>query len=348
MIAEAFVEVASKRTEWLWRDWFPLGALSLVGGPPGTAKSMLSVWIAAKVTRGELRGELAGKPRNVLIISSEDDLADTIRPRFEAAGGDVRRAYFVDPATIGLEMPGSVEDLRGFVLNHDIGLLVLDPVAARLSNGLNANNDKDVRRALEPLAGMLRDLHIAAIGITHMRKATTVDAVSAMIGSMAFVGLARSVIATQEDDDGSFLFSSAKLNLGRKPESLKYEVISADVRGSDEDDIIETAKVRWLGETDRSVDDLLTEKAAKLSGRPVAKRVTALGSAVDFLRVHLADGPRLQRDVVEAARAIGHSVKTLTRAKMGLGAISRKTVEGWTWELRHPYDLSSEEDDLPD
>lgn len=345
VLAERAADVCGKRVEWMWDGWFPLGALSLLGGPPGTAKSMLSVWLAAKVTRGELAGAWFGKPRNVLIISSEDDLADTIKPRLMAAGGDVGRAYFIDPGTVGLELPRSLDDLREFVVKHSIHLIIMDPVTSRLSDGLSANNDKDVRRALEPFTGMLRDLRIVAIGIMHMRKATTVDSVSAMMGSLAFVGLGRSVAATFEDDDGSFLFSSAKMNLGKKPDSLRYEVVSAGVT-EDGEDFIDTARVRWMGVTDRTVDDVLVEKAAKLSGRPPIKRVTALGSAADFLKGMLADGPRLQRDIAEAAKAGGHSATTLARAKTGLRVVSRKTTAGWTWEIRHPYDLDEEQDDF--
>jgi hypothetical protein len=303
------------------------------------------VWLAAKVTRGELRGALERRPANVLIVSSEDGVEDTIKPRLAAAGADLRRVFFVDPATVGLELPRSLDDLRAFVHENAIRLIVLDPVAARLSDGLSANADKDVRRALEPVAGMLRDLGVSAIGIMHMRKATSVDAVSAMMGSMAFVGLARSVAATFEDDDGAFLMSSAKMNLGKKPESLRYEVVGAEALEG-EDEIIDTARVRWLGATDRTVDDVLTEKAGKLAGRPPVKRLTALGSATDFLHGVLSGGPRLQRDVAEMARAAGHSATTLTRAKGGARVLSRKTADGWTWELRHPYDLSDEQDDL--
>lgn len=346
MIAEQFAGVTCRKTEWMWRGWFPIGALSLIGGPPGTAKSMLSMWVAAKVTRGELAGDWQGKPRNVLVVSSEDDLADTIKPRFAAAGGNPARAWFMDPAVVGLEMPGSLDELREFVVSHGIDLIILDPVSARLSAGLNSNNDKDVRKALEPLAGMLRDFHMAAIGITHMRKANTIDAVNAMLGSMAFVGLARSVVATQQDNDASFLWSSAKLNLGRKPESLRYEVVSADIAGED-DEVIDTARVRWMGATDRSVDDLLIEKAAQAAGRSVARKTSAMGNASDFLREFLAHGPRPQRDVAAAAEAAGFSAATLGRAKAAVGAVSKKVHDGWTWELRHPYDLEEEQDDLP-
>jgi|SRR3990172_1074679 len=345
VVAELARDVRSRRTEWLWSGWFPLGALSIVGGPPGTAKSMLSVWIAAKITRGELPGEMFGKTRNVLIVSSEDDLADTIKPRFVAAGGDVSRLYFVDPANCGLEFPAGLDDLRQFLFENAIHLVVLDPLAARITGGLSANNDKDVRRALEPVAGMLRDLHIAGLGIMHMRKATTIDSVSAMMGSLAFVGLARSVVATAEDEDGSFLFSSAKLNVGRKPASLRYEVVSADVAEGDE--IIDTARVRWMGATDRTVDEVLTEKAARLAGRVVKPYGTALSSATEFLKKALVGGPRLQREVAEAAKAAGHASRTLVRAKGALDVISRQTAQGWTWEIRHPYDLQDELDDLP-
>jgi len=345
IVVERLGDVSARKTRWLWRGWLPLGALSLVGGPPGTAKSMLTTWVAATVTRGELHGDLAGKPGNVLFVSSEDDLADTIKPRFMAAGGVIGRAFFADPSVAGFDLPGCIEELREFAVENAIRLLVLDPVAARLSDGLNANADKDVRRALEPLVGMLRDLGMTALGITHMRKATTVDAVSAMLGSTAFVGLARSVIATFADEEGSFLMSSAKLNLGKRPETLRYEVVSSDVL--DDEDIIETARVRFLGPTDRSVDDVLTDKAVRLSGRAPARRVTPRENAAAFLREILAGGPVLQRDVAEAARAAGHAMTTLARAKGALGVVSKKQPDGWTWELRHPYDLDDEQDDLP-
>lgn len=347
LVAERLADVRGIRTKWLWNGWVPLGALSLIGGPPGTAKSMLSVWIASMVTRGELAGELARKPSGVLIVSSEDGVSDTIKPRLMALDANLGRVHFTDPADSGLEFPGRLDDLREFVIENGIRLIVLDPVAARLSDGLNANMDKDVRRALEPVVGALRDLGTSIIGIMHMRKATNVDAVSAMLGSTAFVGLARSVMATFDDGEGSFLLSCAKLNLGKKPDSLRYEVVSAGVL--EDDEIINTARLRWLGQTDKTVDDALAEKAARLAGRSVPRKAAALENAEEYLKRLLADGPMLQRDVAAKATAAGHSETTLARAKSALGAISRKTREGWMWSLRNPnpYIFEEELDDLP-
>jgi hypothetical protein len=81
----------------------------------------------------------------------------------------------------------------------------------------------------------------------------------------------------------------------------------------------------------------------------VSRKAAALENAEEYLKRLLADGPMLQRDVAAKATAAGHSETTLARAKSALGAISRKTREGWMWSLRNPnpYIFEEELDDLP-
>ena len=88
-------DVESKPIEWLWPDRFPLGKLCLIGGLPSMGKTQIALWIAANITIG---GKWPDSDEHavigdVLILSTEDDVADTIKPRLEAAGADVSRVH---------------------------------------------------------------------------------------------------------------------------------------------------------------------------------------------------------------------------------------------------------------
>ena len=73
--------------EWLWEGRFALGKVSLIAGDPGGGKSQLTLDMAARCTRG-LPWPVDNMPApfgTVVVISAEDDAADTIIPRLMAA-----------------------------------------------------------------------------------------------------------------------------------------------------------------------------------------------------------------------------------------------------------------------
>ncbi len=87
-------DVDPERVRWLWPGRLPLGKLVVLDGDPGVGKSTLALDIAARLSTG--RGWPDGgtcPPGGVLILSAEDGLADTIRPRLDAAGGDPTRVH---------------------------------------------------------------------------------------------------------------------------------------------------------------------------------------------------------------------------------------------------------------
>jgi hypothetical protein len=83
-------DVKAEPVDWLWRDRLARGKLTLIGGLPGTMKSQIAIDMAARMSRGVHwpNGERAPIGRS-LFICSEDDIADTILPRAEAAGADL-------------------------------------------------------------------------------------------------------------------------------------------------------------------------------------------------------------------------------------------------------------------
>src|SRR6478672_10265157 len=92
-------DVAPQPVRWLWPGRIALGKLTLICGDPGLGKSFLTLDLAARLSAGRAwpdgAAPVAGAGSAVL-ITAEDDAADTIRPRLDAAGADVSRIVALD------------------------------------------------------------------------------------------------------------------------------------------------------------------------------------------------------------------------------------------------------------
>ena len=88
---EILEEIQSQEVTWLWYPFIPYGKLTIVQGNPGDGKTTLVLNLAAKLSNGEgLDSDMElEEPLNVIYQSAgEDGLADTVKPRLEAAGAD--------------------------------------------------------------------------------------------------------------------------------------------------------------------------------------------------------------------------------------------------------------------
>jgi hypothetical protein len=90
-------EIEPQSIQWLWPFRIAIGKQTLIAGEPGLGKSQLTIALAAAVSTGghwpcdEGRASLG----SVIILSAEDDAADTIVPRLSAAGADLDRVLIV-------------------------------------------------------------------------------------------------------------------------------------------------------------------------------------------------------------------------------------------------------------
>jgi RecA-family ATPase len=81
-------------SRWLWIDCFPLPGLTVLQGEGGLGKGLLCAQLAARLSRGQLRGSTL-EPANTLIVSLEDE-RDVVRARLDAAGADLDRVDIDD------------------------------------------------------------------------------------------------------------------------------------------------------------------------------------------------------------------------------------------------------------
>jgi RecA-family ATPase len=80
----AMSTVQPESVSWLWAGRIPYGKVTLLDGDPGLGKSFITLAIATSVSLGRgLPGELPRAPGRVLLLSAEDGLADTVRPRLD-------------------------------------------------------------------------------------------------------------------------------------------------------------------------------------------------------------------------------------------------------------------------
>jgi hypothetical protein len=328
-----------KSIEWLWPYRYALGKLGLLVGLPDEGKGQVFCDMAARVTRAWdwPCGEGKAPKGNVILLTAEDDINDTIVPRLVAAGADLDRVEIV-------KMVRDSEKERMFSLVTDLNLLrdkieqvgdvkliQIDPITAYLGNTngqLDSYRTTEVRAVLAPVVEFAAQLNVAVVGIMHFNKKTDVNnALLRISDSLAFGATARHVYAVVDDaENGRKLFVKAKNNLaaaGNK--SLAYRFGGREV-GVDAKtgQTISAPHILW---EDNHVEVTATEAMASATKSPAAR-----DEAKKFLTDILANGPVLTTEIQEAAGAEGISKRTLNRAKGELGIKAQKN-DRWYWRL---------------
>lgn len=329
--------VERQEIRWLWLGRIPLGKVSLIVGDPGTGKSHMMLDCAARVTRG---GAWPDQPAErapegqVILLSAEDDVADTIRPRLEVAGADIAKVkvlqavqYYDRGKGTTLSKHFSLEvDLdmleKAVVSTPGTRLLIIDPISAYLGASVDSHKNSDIRGLLAPLAELAARFDMAVSGITHLNKSHNLKAMYRATGSLAFVAAARAVWAVTKDEENPDrrLFLPIKVNIARDSQGLAFSLEpSPDCPG--------IAKIQWEPEpVSVTVDDVLSPDEGDRSER---------AEAADWLSEELSEGPVPVNKLKNEAERAGLSWRTVRRTKDKLGIVPKKASfkGGWIWEL---------------
>jgi len=207
----------------------------VAAGREGTGKSSFGIWLAAQVTRGQLRGAWWGQPAGVIYVAIEDSWRHTLVPRMIAAGADLDLVYRAEVAVVDqlrtatLCLPADNQLLEAAVREHQVAL-VLDPLLSVIGAGIDTHRERDTRLALDPLARLADRSGAVVLGIAHFSKAASTDASTLITGSTAFRNVARAIFGFAGDDDGAHVLSQTKNSLGRSDlPSFAYTVESVTV-----------------------------------------------------------------------------------------------------------------------
>ncbi|MHA6879681.1 AAA family ATPase [Ralstonia pseudosolanacearum] len=340
-------DVVAKAIVWLWRYWLPVGKLSILAGSPGTGKTTLALAMAAIVSEGGTwpDGSRMEKPGRVLIWSSEDDPSDTLVPRLIAAGADLRRIHFaqaVADETGELQPFDPARDMH--LLDERLSemggadLLIVDPIVSAVSG--DAHRVNDVRRNLQALVDVAAAHRCAVLGISHFAKGTKgTSPAERVIGSQAFVALARMVLVVGKDEAAERrILARAKSNISPDDGGVSYVIEQVDAGIG-----ITASRIVW--------GDLIRGTAREILGdveqEDDQEERTERDEAADFLRSLLGEGPVSVRFIKANATGAGHAWRTIERAKRELGVEVRKEgmKGGWVWALPAEDRQGRHEDD---
>ena len=324
-VGKLLSEVEPEQVEWLWPGRLPLGKLAVLDGDPGLGKSALTLDLAARVSAGfELPDGGRCGPAGVVLLSAEDGLEDTIRPRLDAAGADTERIVALSMIGVGtraerlVSLTQDLDAIEAAIGRVGAALVVIDPLMAFLTGKTDSHKDQDIRRALAPLAALAERTGAAVLIVRHLNKSVGGNALYRGGGSIGIIGAARAglVVAPDPEDPERRILAANKHNLSRAAPSLVFRVEAAP-NGA--------ARVAWEGTSRLSTGDVLKEPAD-----PDQK--SALSEAKEFLLTELAEGPVAAELVRKVARAAGIKERTLKRAKRDLGVRSKKESDGiWSW-----------------
>lgn len=341
VVLTPFSEVAPESMHWLWPGRIPLGKLTLLAGDPGLGKSFLTLDLAARLSRAhdlpDARNPF-GVPVRSVILSAEDDPADTIRPRLDSMGADPSMIYAVRGVRYGPRgerMPRLDRDLylieQAIKRFPGVRLIVVDPISAYLGDA-DANSNAEVRTLLGAMAAIASTNKIAIVLVTHLNKSQQTRTMYRAMGSLAFTAAARVVLAVVKDtvDPDRRILAPVKANVAARTDALAYRLTDGRVA-------FEPATIAT------TIEDL---------ERPIEpEELGESRDATTWLRNALAEGAVDAKTLRENAERDGVSWRTLQRVKEALGvrAIKESFKGAWRWSLPGtPTRDGIPEEELPD
>ena len=323
-----------KAIEWLWQDRIACGKLTVIAGDPGLGKSQTTSALTAVITTGGVwhDTDIIAPIGNVIILSAEDDPADTIKPRLIAAGADINRCYILDAIRIkdndgkicnrSFDLTQDIERLRVAIAKlGDVKLIIIDPISAYLG-GTDSHNNSDMRGLLMPLSEMAAKHNVAVILVTHLNKSSNMNMIARVTGSIGLIAAARSgyVVIKDEQNPDIRYFLPIKNNIGNDTDGFAFHIEEVELTEE-----IKTSKICWHHER---------VEAHKILYPEAVEKKTATNGAKGFLE-ELLSKPMMANDVFAEAEGAGYNKPTIQRAAAKL-YIKRKKLGmdgGWQWSL---------------
>jgi len=237
-------DIQPTKIDWLWPNRIPEGWLSLLVGRPGAGKIFLTCDLAARISKGEPWPDGSKNVEgSVVLITTEDDPNDTIRPRLDALNANVSKIHVLRGINVQ-KGPNAEPDELAFTLKDvdqlaeairqvkDCRLVVIDPVGSFIGKGTDAHRDNEVRSLLTPVSRVAESHGIAVLVVMHRRKSEAVFADDTVMGSTAFTGLARAVwhLSSDPDDRARRLLVPGKCNQSAQPTGMAFTIEGDPVR----------------------------------------------------------------------------------------------------------------------
>jgi hypothetical protein len=326
-------DIQPRAIEWLWQWRVPRGKLTLFAGDPKLGKSLVTATLAAAVSRGLLLpgNDVPCPVGKVLILNAEDDPADTVIWRLNAAGADLSMIHFVE-SVIQSDGTESFPSLRidiaaiaaAVARLRDCALIIFDPVTAFL--GVDDSNNAVVRAVLGPLALLAQRSGAAVILVSHLTKGGSANGKLRVLGSIGYVGACRAGSIFAADPTDRSRRRRLMLDNGGNAAELVPPLVYTIETSDDGSPCVSWSDIQ----VDVTVEEalrpgrILRARSGFGSGSGSGPNAPDSVACEQWLRQALAGGRVSAGDIRRAGESAGYAWPTLNRIRPRIGAVARR------------------------
>lgn len=305
-----FNELEAQKTKWLWFPYIPRGKITLMTADPGTGKTFFSLYLAAMVTNGApffgQESFAVRVPQTVIYQTAEDGLADTIKPRLLTIRPEANLKFFkaFDESKRTIDFSSTPEIIEKIMKDQHPALMIFDPLQAYLGANVDMHRANEVRPVLANIGRLAEEYECAVILIMHNSKMST-DPLYRALGSIDFVGIARSmlIMGKHPDDSHKRVVCHEKSSLAAPGDSIVFHIDPSN------------GGIVFDEFSDLKAVDVLNAKK-KTREKPSIR----LDEAVEMLRELLGEEGWTELSQVKTLEAAsGVSERSMQRAKKELG-----------------------------
>jgi alkylated DNA nucleotide flippase Atl1 len=306
---------------WAWERRLPLGYLSLLLGAEGVGKGTLSAWIIARVTKGELPGDLSGEPARVLLVGDEDSFDSVVVPRLYAAGADLNLVDTLseEDGADFLDIRRDSERLRELIADRGYRIVFLDALLDTLGVDVDDWRSKAVRDALRPLRRAARDVEVAMLGSLHPNKGQRGSFRDLVSGSHSFNASSRSslLLAEHPEDASRRVLVRGKGNLSAAPPAFDFTIHGRELEINDRG--FSLPVVADERESDLGIEDVVKPQREAPIRESLADEIHALGTGEIQTRADIARALGRAADDRSVGRALDQLEDQERWEKVGRG-----------------------------
>lgn len=310
-------DVEETRTNWLYQPYIPRGKITLCAAYPGSGKTYMLCFIAACVSTGRPFFGISMNnipfepvpPENVIYLTTEDGLGDTIKARMRVCGANMKRVFSVETGKASLTYDSP--EIEKFMQEKRPALMIFDPFQSYIGS-IDMNAPNQTREKLNYIAELAEKYDVAVVLICHFNKNQKGDAITRILGSTDIVGISRSYMAignvpNNEGDEEIKFMSHEKSSLAKRGKTILFQIDPA--KGG----------IVYCGENALTMDDYT---AIRNKGRN--RSAPALEAAKNFIIQQMPEGKRPAKEMYKLAEAVKIPDKTLRRARDDLGIIIKR------------------------
>lgn len=308
-------KIEAEEVQWLWYPYIPLGKVTLLEGDPGLGKSWLTMSLASYISdRKKLPGAKERLQGKVLLMSAEDGLGDTIRPRLDALEADVGKVYaYAKPVYLDEDGMSEVEEQIEMLKPL---LVIIDPIVAYMGSKVDLFRANETREIMSGLGRLAERHQCAIVAVRHLTKGGKDKSIYRGVGSIDITAAARSalMVGPHPEEANHRCVCHIKSNLAPKGQTIEYS-LTPDRRNP----------FRWEGFNDFTAEDIMKANPETLNSQNLEQE------AEQFLSSALSNKSMKQDILYRDAAAAGISEKMLRKVADRLGVKKFKSNGGYKW-----------------